>query len=38
MLTSELISQVDYDGMKEVLLTRFKGDVAPQQQQQRAST
>ena len=35
MLTSELISQADYDGMKEVLLTRFKGDVAPQQQQQQ---
>jgi hypothetical protein len=30
MLTSELINQADYDGMKEVLVTRFKGDVAPQ--------
>ena len=32
MLTSELISQADYDKMKEVLLTRFEGNVAPQQQ------
>ena len=38
MLTSELISQADYDGMKEVLLTRFKGDVAPQQQQQQRAS
>jgi hypothetical protein len=30
MLTSKLISQADYDGMKELLVTRFKGDVAPQ--------